>query len=447
MSHSGSIGAAGPRDAPGAAATAIGAGAADLSASTGAGGRAGAACAIGAVVLAAGRSSRMGAPKPLLPVGRVTAVERVVGALRDAGVEPIVVVLGHEAEALAPLLATLGVVIAFNADYDSGMFSSAQTGVAALPPGLDAFFVWPVDHPLVRPAVIRALRRGWSERGLAAGGGPSGLIIHPTCCGRRGHPPLLAASYRSVILSADRGATLHDVLAAHDGAAEEIEVEDLTILMDMDTPADHRVLQRFATILDEEAAGPRSLTDAEALFILAALGTPENVVRHCRAVAAVGHEIAAALAPHLPHIDPAVVRTACLLHDMVRTLPGHATVAQRLLANLGLPELGALVGRHMVMEPDLSAAPGITETELVYLADKVVAEDEVVGLDGREARALTKMRSWPEATPAAFLQMGERMQSARRVAAKVEAVLGYPLGRLLAQARLPGAEVFGEMEP
>lgn len=463
---------AGPAGAVETADAAAAAGAAASTRAARARAGAGADPVVGAVVLAAGRSSRMGTPKPLLRVGRLTAVERIVRSLRDGGVQHAVVVTGHEAEALTPLLDTLGVVTALNPHYDSGMFSSVQAGVAALPPGLEAFFVLPVDHPLVRPAVLRTLRRRWSERGLAATEtGPDGPILHPACCGLRGHPPLLAASCRALILEAGPGTTLRDLLNAHDFAAQDVEVEDLSILMDMDTPADHRVLHRFAEILDSEATaaagavagaatgtvagatdatqatdaaeadaaiGPRALTDEESLFILAALATPENVVRHCRAVAAVGHTLAAALEPRLPHIHPAAVRSACLLHDMVRTVPGHATIAQRLLANLGLPELGLLVGQHMVMDPDRSEAPGITEIELVYLADKVVAEDEVVGLDGRESRALEKMRSWPEATPAAFAQMGDRMRSARRIAAKVEAVLGYPLSRLLSQAQIPG---------
>ena len=220
----------------------------------------------------------MGTLKPLLPVGRVTALERVIDVFRTTGVQHIVVVVGHEAQAIIPLLDRLGVVVAHNPDYDSGMFSSVQVGVRALPVGLDAFFVLPVDHPLVRATVIQTLQRCWTEetvtpataetthaaepshdRGRDHVRSPR-LILHPTCCGRRGHPPLLADAYRAAILQAPPDATLRDVLASQEasGWQVEVEVEDLTVLLDMDTPGDHRVLHRLATILDAEPGSART---------------------------------------------------------------------------------------------------------------------------------------------------------------------------------------------
>ncbi len=110
-----------------------------------------------AVVLAAGRSSRMGTSKPLLQVGQVTAIERVVSSLRAAGAGQVVVVTGHNPEALLPVLSRLQVDRAHNPDYDSGMFSSVRAGAAALSADVDAFFVLPVDCPLVTPRVLRLL--------------------------------------------------------------------------------------------------------------------------------------------------------------------------------------------------------------------------------------------------------------------------------------------------
>jgi probable phosphoglycerate mutase len=176
-----------------------------------------------------------------------------------------------------------------------------------------------------------------------------------------------------------------------------------------------------------------SLSAEDALFLLRAAGTPPNIVRHCRTAAAVGGAVAEALRPHMPSLDTALVRAGCLLHDIARLLPHHATLAAGLLADLGLPRLGGVVGEHMVIDPRLPAASGITEAELVYLADKTVTEGEIVGLDERLARTMRKMRPCPETAR----RVAERIADGRTIAAKVGAVLGYPVEETLRAVELP----------
>jgi molybdenum cofactor cytidylyltransferase len=382
---------------------------------------------IAAVVLAAGFSSRMGTPKPLLPLGPSTAIERVVSSLRAAGVAQVVVVTGHEAEAVAPVLERLGVARAHNAGYESGMFSSVRTGIAALPEDIDVFFVLPVDCPLVTPRVIRLLLDHFQRCGRG--------IIYPTCFGHRGHPPLLSARYVRPLLEAGEDSNLQAFLASHAADETEVDVRDLTVLMDMDTPEDYRSLCSFAAALDAavESRPEPSLTAEEALFLLAAAGTPANIVRHCRAAAAVGEALAEALKPCLPALDVALVRAGGLLHDMARVLPRHALLAQEVLANLGLPRLGAVVGEHMVIKADRPGAPEVAEAELVYLADKMVADGELVDLDERQARALRKMRPAPEAAR----RIADRINDAQAISSKVGALLGRPVEQVLSGAVIP----------
>ena len=198
---------------------------------------------LAAIVLAAGRSSRMGMSKPLLPVGRGKAIERVVSSLRAAGVGQVVVVTGHNEEALLPVLDRLQVDRAHNPDYDSGMFSSVQAGAAALSGDADAFFVLPVDCPLVTPRVLRLLADHFERSGKG--------IVYPVCCGRRGHPPLLSARYIRPLLAADRAGDLQTFLCAFAEDEAEVDTRDLTVLMDMDSPEEHRILDRLAAILDD----------------------------------------------------------------------------------------------------------------------------------------------------------------------------------------------------
>jgi molybdenum cofactor cytidylyltransferase len=382
---------------------------------------------IAAVVLAAGFSSRMGRLKPLLPYGAETALERVVASLRAADVEHVVVVTGHESSRVAPLIERLGAVRAHNPAYESGMFSSVRAGAAALPPDTGAFFVLPVDCPLVTPRALGVVLQRFAA-------GDAG-VVYPTCLGRRGHPPLLSGRFIELLLAAGPDGNLRSFLTAYAGEAAEVDVRDLTVLMDMDTPDDYRSLAVFGSALD--AAGSSlsepSLTAEDALFLLRAAGTPPNVVRHCRTAAAVGVAVAEALAPQMPFLDIALVRAGCLLHDIARLLPHHATLAAGLLADLGLPRLAAVVGEHMVIDPKLPAAPGITEAELVYLADKTVTEGEIVGLDERLARTTRKMRPSPETAR----RIAERIADGRMIAAKVGVVLGHPVEETLRGVALP----------
>ena len=92
---------------------------------------------LAALILAAGYSSRMGRSKPLLPFGGQTALARVIGSFRQAGIDRIAVVTGHQAEQLEPLLRELGVGAIANPNYERGMYSSVQAGIASLAADVD----------------------------------------------------------------------------------------------------------------------------------------------------------------------------------------------------------------------------------------------------------------------------------------------------------------------
>ena len=317
---------------------------------------------VAAVVLAAGQSSRMGDVKALLPLGGRSALERVVAALRAAGVDQIVVVTGYHAEQLRPELDRLKVQAAHNPHPERGMFSSVQTGVAALTGAPDAFFVLPVDYALVKPAVLTAVAERFAEGGAD--------VVHPCCAGVRGHPPLLSTRLRAPLMAASPDRNLRLLLETYAPRALEVEVDDLTVLMDMDGPEDLERMRRFARFVaapgeaDALTEAP-NLTEADALHILSLLQAPDRVVAHCRAVATVGGALAAALRPRLPELDVDLVRSACLLHDMVRVHGArrHAQMGERILRNLGMPRLAAVVGAHMVLPLDPTASPAVSEEE------------------------------------------------------------------------------------
>jgi molybdenum cofactor cytidylyltransferase len=399
---------------------------------------------IAAIILAAGSSTRMDldggsygvASKALLPLGSELVLERVVRTVQRAGARDVIVVTGRGAPAVAAVAEALGARAVHNPDHLQGMFTSVQAGVRALAAEVDAFFVLPTDCPLVRPEVLEELLRHRGQLGPAA----DSAIIHPTCCGRRGHPPLIAARYRHELAAADEPQGLHGFLQRHATDEHDVEVQDLTILIDMDTPTDYRRVTDFAETMDRSAdesgdagalASTAGLTDDNSLYLLGLVQPAEERVRHCEAVAAVGTAVAEAIPPHAPTIDVQLVRSGCLLHDIAKGSRRHAATAQILMERLGLPWLGEVVGAHMVIPSEHLAASQVTEEQIVYVADKLVVKDGVAGIDERERRSLHKQLDNPDGYEAAKV----RMEAARLIAAKVEAVLGRPLEDVILDVR------------
>jgi molybdenum cofactor cytidylyltransferase len=382
---------------------------------------------VAAVILAAGRASRMGTSKALLPLGAESVLRRVVRSATEAGVDDIIVVTGHEPGAIVAELRDLAVRHVHNPGYDAGMFSSVQTGVAAVRPQTEAFFILPVDYPLVRAQVLRHLLTESRREGCG--------ITHPVCCGRRGHPPLLAGRYRDELLHADPSDDLGSFLRRHADDEGLVETTDLTVLMDMDTAEDYKKLERLASVLDAAAGAsraerPATLTREEALYLLALLEVPDNIVRHCQTVADVGETLARALQPFVPELDTEVVCSAGLLHDLARTGSRHAVVAQELLSNLGLTRLGEVVGAHMVLPAEQLGTTRVTEEQLVYLADKLVVDDRAGTLEERAAATVLRGGEiFAHPDPEEGLRV--RMQVARSIQQKVELALGRPVSEVL----------------
>jgi len=116
-----------------------------------------------AIILAAGLSSRMNAFKPLMLLGEMTILERVIRLFQSAGIEDIRVVAGYRAEDVLAVLNPLGIRSVINERYEQGMFSSVAAGVKSIEADPEAFFILPADIPLVRSHTILTLMRVWEK--------------------------------------------------------------------------------------------------------------------------------------------------------------------------------------------------------------------------------------------------------------------------------------------
>jgi CTP:molybdopterin cytidylyltransferase MocA len=189
-----------------------------------------------AILLAAGRSSRMGVFKPLLPFGNKTVIECCIDYLRDGGADTIVVVLGHRSDDVRRMLS--GVTIALNPDPDSEMSASIAAGVRALPDAAEAILIALADHPAVPPNVVSSLIEAW--RGGAR-------IVVPTWQGRGGHPVLVDFSFESELLSLDSSGGLRAFLDSHRIEVQRLPVDSPYVARDMDTWDDYTTLHQEVT--------------------------------------------------------------------------------------------------------------------------------------------------------------------------------------------------------
>jgi molybdenum cofactor cytidylyltransferase len=183
---------------------------------------------VAAVVLAAGMSTRMGRSKVLLPWDGRTVIEAVVARLLAARLPEIVVVTGHEGDAVAEALTRLPVQIVHNPQYAQGeMLSSLQAGLQVLPGSTAACLVVMGDQPFLDGRVL--------GRVLAAYAEGRGEIVIPTHRGERGHPVLIGRRFWSEILLQESGAP-RDVIRRYPEQTALVDVRTDSILRDLDTP-------------------------------------------------------------------------------------------------------------------------------------------------------------------------------------------------------------------
>src|SRR5437763_5282902 len=185
---------------------------------------------IPAIVLAAGASSRMGRPKPLLLAGKRTFVRRILDTLQSADIADIVVVVrpGHH-EVVAEVGAA-GALSIVNRDPDAGQLSSLLAGLAAVDvPEVDAVLVTLVDVPLVEASTVRAL--------LTRGMKSPAPIVRAVHRGRHGHPVIFKRVVFDDLRRADLSVGAKAVFRAFQ--VEDVEVDDPGVLEDVDTPADY----------------------------------------------------------------------------------------------------------------------------------------------------------------------------------------------------------------
>jgi CTP:molybdopterin cytidylyltransferase MocA len=190
-----------------------------------------------AVILAAGRSSRFGRPKALLPADSsgITFIARLVESFRAAGVREVLVVGRPEDLQLREAVHAAAAQFVVNADADRGQLSSLIAGInAADSPDVDAVVAMPVDIPLVRPDTIATVLAAFAR-------GPA-IVARATHQGRHGHPVIFGRGVFDELRRADPNTGAKAVVHAHASDVLDVEVDDPAVLRDIDTVRDYREL-------------------------------------------------------------------------------------------------------------------------------------------------------------------------------------------------------------
>ncbi len=186
---------------------------------------------VSAVLIAAGESSRMSRPKPLLPWRGVLLVEYQIASLIGGGASEVVVVLGHRHEEVAPFMSGQGVRHVLNPNYREGKTTSIKAGVRALDPSTTDIVLLAVDQPRP-PDVIREV----VESHLLS----DALITSPRHAGHGGHPLVFSSSLRAELESiTEEGQGVREILQANEAEVNEVRFADPIVRLDINTPEDY----------------------------------------------------------------------------------------------------------------------------------------------------------------------------------------------------------------
>ena len=187
---------------------------------------------INAIILAAGRSKRMGKPKPLLRFNDKTFLDRIISVLKLSDADRITVVLGAEAETVKKSVDLSGTDVVINKDYKKGQLSSLIAAIKETQQKSDAVLVCLVDSPFITEEVVNRIISKFKET--------NNPIVVPVFNKKRGHPVLFSSSLFNELLNAPQEQGARYVLHSNEEKVLEVETSEKGILISIDTPDDYK---------------------------------------------------------------------------------------------------------------------------------------------------------------------------------------------------------------
>jgi molybdenum cofactor cytidylyltransferase len=191
---------------------------------------------VAGLILAAGKSERMGCPKSFLEYRGGTFLSVLYGTLKASPLMAVRVVFGCRADEFVARAGLPPEEVVLNPNYETGMLSSVQAGLGSLENlSPDAVMLFPVDQPAVSVKLIERMIQAFRESGKA--------VVLPVHDGRRGHPVLFGRSVFAELMCAPHEVGARAVVRAEPARVLELEAGDESVLLDVDTPADYEALR------------------------------------------------------------------------------------------------------------------------------------------------------------------------------------------------------------
>jgi len=185
---------------------------------------------VAAIILAAGRSTRMGGPNKLLAeLGGKPLVRIVTEQALASKAQGVIVVTGHQADEVRKALHGLKVDFVHNANFAGGLATSVKAGISAVPDDADGAVICLGDMPLISAHLIDRLIEAFAPDG-------GNLIAVPVSDGRRGNPVLWSRRFFSELMTLDGDIGARHLIAKHGEAVAEVPVEGQGAFLDIDTP-------------------------------------------------------------------------------------------------------------------------------------------------------------------------------------------------------------------
>ena len=175
---------------------------------------------------------------------------------------------------------------------------------------------------------------------------------------------------------------------------------------------------------NERRSKVRIPTEEECGVICARFDVSRQVIAHSTLVAELARMLAVLLNNAGLSLNLALILAAGRLHDIARAKPDHAGAGAKILAEMGYPEVSAVVAKHMDIQ---SRGPSVDEADLIYFADKCVEEDRLVSLDERFQESLVRHKDRPDVVQ----KIAKRFENAKMIGERMEAILKYPVADLI----------------
>lgn len=359
-----------------------------------------------AIILAAGYSSRMGDFKPLMNLNGKTPIERCTKLFKDCAIDDIIVVTGYQNNKIEEKLkGSIRTVI--NNKYSEGMFTSIQAGLKAISEDTDAFFLLPVDIPALKAHTVKKMMQSYEK--MEDG------ILFPRFNMKKGHPTLISCSFVKEILTQNPEGGLRDILNLYKEKWHYEELADRSILLDMDTKEDFKIL--YEHIIKEPFPDYE-----ECLEMLKLSNVRKETIEHMISVAEFSKKIAILLNENGYNLNINAVEAGAFLHDIAKGKKAHAKEGAKIVKNFGYECLSEIIGEHT----ELESLNKIGEKEIVYICDKLIKGTELVTLDERFAGSLKTYENEPEI----LKNINKRYADAKKIKKIIEDILGDSLENL-----------------